>query len=143
MALKIMVALRYPETLDSLMTLACQMAEGTQGELVALHVVEVPAATPIDADDAELDRQGNELLARAKRFAQERFSKKITARLLRARRAGEAIVGQAKEEGVGTLILSYHRRSALGEILLGSSVQYALHHTPCRVLVEVTAPRRA
>jgi nucleotide-binding universal stress UspA family protein len=53
---KVMVALRDAASVESLVTLACQMAEGMGAELTALHVVEVPMATPIEADDEVLDR---------------------------------------------------------------------------------------
>jgi nucleotide-binding universal stress UspA family protein len=139
---KLMVALRDPESVESLMTLAVQLSNGMDAELVVLHVVEVPPATPIEAEDEVLDHEGKEILAAAKRVA-ERSSKKISTELLRAREAGEAITGEAKDRGAELLIMGYHRPHphALGELLLGSTVQYVAHHAPCRVIVQIPPPK--
>jgi APA family basic amino acid/polyamine antiporter len=138
---KVMVALRDAASVESLVSLACQMADGMGADLVALHVVEVPMATPIEADDEVLDRPGKELLAHARRIASEGHARRITAQLLRARQAGEAVVGEAKEQGIDLLVMGYHQRHTLGEILLGSTVQYVARHAPCRVIVQIPAPR--
>lgn len=139
---KIMVALRDAESVESLVTLACQMSSGMDAELAALHVVQVPMATPLEADDDILTHPGKEILAQAERVAAERFKKKISTQLLRAREIGEAIVGEVKDQGVDLLIMRYHRPQTLGEILLGSTVQYVGRRAPCRLLVEVPAPDR-
>jgi nucleotide-binding universal stress UspA family protein len=134
---KVMVALRDPESAESLVALACQVASGMDAELLALHVVEIPMATPIEADDEVLDRPGKAVLALAQQCAETRFSRKISTRLLRARRAGEAIVGEAQEQGIECLVMGHQRRTMVGEILLGSNVQYVARHAPCRVIVEI------
>jgi nucleotide-binding universal stress UspA family protein len=138
---KIMVALRGGEALESLVSLACQLSVGMDAELIALHVVEIPPATPIEADEEVLDRSGKELLARARRVARG-FSKELGTRLVRARGVGEAIVGEAREQGVELLVMGHHKPHPhpLGEILLGSTVQYVAHHTPCRVIVQIPPP---
>ena len=140
---KVMVALRDAESVESLVTLACQLASGMDAELVALHVVEVPMVTPIEADNEVLDHPGKEILAQAQRVA-ERFSKKVTTQLLRARQAGEAIAGEAGDQGVQLLVMGHHKPHPhpLGELLLGSTVQYVAHHAPCRVIVQIPPPHR-
>jgi nucleotide-binding universal stress UspA family protein len=139
---KLMVALRDQESVESLMTLAVHLSNGMDAELVVLHVVEVPPATPIEAGDEILDHAGKEILAAARRVA-ERSSKKISTELLRAREVGEAIAGEAKDRGAELLIMGYHRPHpyALGELLLGSTVQYVAHHAPCRVIIQIPPPK--
>jgi len=139
---KVMVALRDPESVESLMTLAVYLSGGMDAELVCLHVIEVPLATPLEAEDEILDHPGKEILAAATRVA-ERFSKKLSAGLLRAREAGEAIVGEAKDRGVQLLIVGHRgpHPSALGELLLGGTVHYVAHHAPCRVLIHIPPPK--
>ena len=139
---KLMVALRDPESVESLMTLAIHLSNSMDAELVALHVVEVPPATPIEAEDEILDHAGKEILAAATRVA-ERSSKKLSTELLRAREAGEAIAGEAKDLGAELLIVGHHggHPSALGELLLGSTAQYVAHHAPCRVLIQIPPPK--
>ena len=139
---KVMVALRDLESVESLVTLACQVANGMDADLMALHVVEVPIATPIDADDDVLDQPGKEILERAKHLAASSSSCQIETRLLRARRAGEAIVGEAEERGVECLVMGHRRLTVIGEILLGSSVQYVARHAPFRVIVQIPPVKR-
>ena len=134
---KVMVALRDLESGDSLVALACQVAQGMDAELLALHVVEIPLATPIEADDDLLDHPGKEVLSQVQKFAAQHFSRAIVARLLRARGAGEAIVGEAREQGIDCLVMGHERRSVVGEILLGSNVQYVARHAPCRIVVHI------
>jgi|SRR5208337_2941889 len=139
---KLMVALRYPESVESLMTIAVHLSNDMDAELVVLYVVEVPAATPLEADDEVLDREGKEILVAARRVA-ERYSKKITTELVRAREAGEAITGEAKDQGVELLIIGHRRPhpNALTELLLGSTVLYVAHHAPCRVIIQIPPPK--
>ncbi len=140
---KVMVALRDLESLESLVSLACQLAQGLDGELIALHVVEVPAATPIDASEESLDRLGKEILAGAKQAA-DRLHQRLTPQLVRARTAGEAVVGEAKDQGVELLVVGHHKPHARAErdFILGSTTQYVAHHAPCRVIVQIPPPPR-
>jgi nucleotide-binding universal stress UspA family protein len=138
---KVMVAISNPGSIESLVTLACQLCRGMDADLVALHVIVVPLLTPLEAPDEVLDHPGKELLAQAKAVA-ERFSKPLTTQLLRAREVEEAIVGVAKEQGVDLLVMGHHKPDVhtLAETLLGGVVRYVAHHAPCRVIVQIPAP---
>jgi universal stress protein F len=137
---KVLVALRDAQSVESLVTLACQVSSGMEAELTALHVAEIPLATPIEADDEILDRPGREILDHARKYAAERFSCPLATKLLRARQVGEALVGEAAEQGIDTLVVGYHQPHTLGEILLGSTAQYVVRHAPCRVIVQIPPP---
>ncbi len=134
---KVMVALRDAESVESLVKLACQMSEGMKADLVALHVVEIGPGLPLDVDDEIFDRPGKQVLSRAHRVATESFSRPMATRLVHARRAGEAIVGEVKDQSVDLLVMGYHQKHGPGEALLGSTVQYVAGHTPCRVVVQI------
>ncbi len=134
---KVMVALRDSESVESLVRLACEMSGGMNAELIALHVIEIGPGLPLDAEDEFLDQPGKQILSRAHRLASESFSKQISTRLVRARNAGEAIVGEAEGGGVDLLVMGYHQKHRLGGILLGSTVQYVAGHAPCRVIVQI------
>ena len=138
---KVMVAICEAASTKSLVTLACQLSQGMDADLTALHVVEVPLATPLDAEEESLDHAGKEVLAQAKRVA-EKLSRQISTELLRAREAGEAIVGVAKEQAVELLVMGHHKPHprAITETLLGGIVRYVGHHAPCRVIVQIPAP---
>lgn len=134
---KVMVALRDSESAESLVKLACEMSGGMNADLIAVHVVEIGPGLPLDAEDELLEQPGKQILSRAHRVASESFSKQISTRLVRARNAGEAIVGEAEDGGVDLLVMGYHQKHRLGEILLGSTVQYVAGHAPCRVIVQI------
>lgn len=138
---KVMVAVRNEASVESLVTVACQLSREMGADLLALHVVEVPLATPLDAQEETIDHLGKDLLLQAQRVA-EKFSQPFSTELLRAREVGEAIVGVAKERGVDLLVMGHHKphTHALGEALLGGSVRYVAHHAPCRVIVQIPAP---
>ena len=138
---KVMVAISSEASIESLVTLACQLSRGTDADLTALHVVEVPLATPLDAQEETIDHPGKDLLVQAQRVA-EKFSQPLSTELLRAREAGEAIVGVAKEQGVDLLVMGHHKphTHTLSETLLGGIVRYVAHHAPCRVIVQIPAP---
>ena len=138
---KVMVALRDAETAGSLTKLACQMASLAGTNLVALHVIEVPPGLPIDVEDPVFERPGQQVLSLARQIASNNFSMHISTRLLKARNAGEAIVSEAAEQGIELVIIGYHHDHRLAETLLGSTVQHVTHHAPCRVLVQVPAPK--
>jgi nicotinamidase/pyrazinamidase len=139
---KVIVALRDLGSVEGLMTLAVQLCNGMGAELVALHVVEVPPVTPLEAADEILDHPGKEILAAAARVA-ERFSQKLCTELLRAREVGETIVAEAKDLGAELLIVGHRgaHHTVLAELLLGSTAQYVARHAPCRVIIQVPAPQ--
>ena len=136
----VIVALRDSDSVDDLVKLACQIMIGMDAELLALHVVEVTPGLPLDADAEVLDEPGRHILSRAHEVALEACSRQIAAQLVRARHAGEAIVGEAQDRNAELLLMGYHGHHGLGEILLGSTVQYVSHHAPCRVIVQIPAP---
>ena len=137
---KVMVAIRDASSVEGLVTLACQVSQSMNADIKALHVVVVPAATPLDAEDEALDREGKELLAHAKRVA-EKSCGSFSTELLRARGVGEALVGEARDQGVELLVMGHHKPHphSLGESFLGSTVRYVAHHAPCRVIVQIPA----
>ena len=134
---KVMVAVRDTETAGSLTKLACQMASLAGTGVIALHVIEVPPGLPINVMDPIFERPGQQVLALARQVASNNFSMHIATKLLKARSAGEAIVGEAGEEDIELLIIGNHHNHGLAETLLGSTVEHVTHHAPCRVLVQV------
>jgi nucleotide-binding universal stress UspA family protein len=138
---KVMVAVRDALSVESLVTLACQLCQGMDADLAALHVVVVPLLTPLEALDETIDHAGKEVLSHAQRVA-AKFSQPLSTELLRAREVGEAIVGVAKEQAVDLLVMGHHKPHphALSDTVLGGVVRYAAHHAPCRVIVQIPAP---
>ena len=136
-----MVALRDVRCVEELMDLAIQLAKGTSGDLIALHVVEVPLATPLEATAAVIDQEGKQVLAKAKRVAEGRVPGRFSTRLVWARDIGETIVAEAKEQTADLLVLGHHRDRESTEFLFGSTAWQVAHHAPCKVIIQITAPQ--
>lgn len=139
---KVMVALRDLVSAPGLTSLACQLTAGTGAELIALHVVQIPLATPLEATDKILDQEGKKILREASRIVAGKVPGGISTQLLRARNAGEAIVGEAREQRVYLLVLGHHREHELREFLLGSTARHVAHRAPCRVIIQIPAADR-
>jgi nucleotide-binding universal stress UspA family protein len=136
----VMVAVKDPAHADELARLACQMARGTGAELMAISVAEIGPALPLDAEAEVLDQPAKQALERAGQVASEICGSRIRSALVRARDAGPALVEEAKEHGAGLLIMGYNCRLGIGQVLLGSCVQYVATHAPCRVILEIMPP---
>jgi APA family basic amino acid/polyamine antiporter len=117
----------------------------------ALWVFEIPLALPIEArvPEAEL-RRARAALARAKAVGEEYEGVEVATATVRARRAGEAIVYEAKRRGVEAIVLAAEEPTRLrGGVLLGGkqglrdtfvgeTTRYVVTKAPCRVIL--TAP---
>ena len=124
-------------------------AEGATIE--ALWVFEVPMALPIDArlPDAQLE-QARAALRRAKAVGEEYAGVEVATATVRARRAGQAIVEEARRRGVEAIVLAAEEPTRVrGGALLGGRggprdqfvgdvTRYVVTKAPCRVIL--TAP---
>ena len=82
--------------------------EGEGGAVIeAVWVFEVPMALPIDARIADEDlKRARKALQRAKAVGEEYEGVEVATATVRARRAGEAIVREAKRRGVEAIVLA-------------------------------------
>jgi APA family basic amino acid/polyamine antiporter len=72
----------------------------------------------------------------------ETYGVRAVTRLVRARRAGQAIVQEADLRNAELLVMGAPRRTGRGRTLIfGPTVDYVLKASPCRVLL--AAGRRA
>jgi APA family basic amino acid/polyamine antiporter len=126
-----------------------------QGAMIeALWVFEVPVALPLDArlPDAQLQR-ARRALARAKQVGEEYEGVEVATATVRARRAGQAIVDEARRRGVEVIVLGAEEATRIrsGALLGGSGgpldnfvgevTKYVIRKAPCRVIL--TAPAAA
>jgi len=110
-----------------------------KGELVFVHVLEVPLEFPLDAspppDEEAARRKGRDLLARCEAAA-DRYGVSSRRALRRRHAAGPAIVEAANQFGAGLVVIAGDRRFARsGRLRLGSTATYVLKHADCRVMV--------
>src|SRR4051794_663334 len=125
-------------------------AAGEGATIEALWVFEVPMALPIDArlPDSQLER-ARAALRRAKAVGEEYEGVEGATATVRARRAGQAIVEEARRRGVEAIVLAAEEPSRIrGGALLGGRTpldnfvgditKYVVQKAPCRVIL--TAP---
>ena len=117
----------------------------------AIWVFEIPLALPMDAPlpDAQV-RRARDALARAKLVGEEYEGVEVATAIVRARRAGEAIVREARRRGVEAIVLAAEESSRVrgGSLLggrggplenyVGDVSRYVISKAPCRVIL--TAP---
>jgi APA family basic amino acid/polyamine antiporter len=117
----------------------------------ALWIFEVPLALPIDARVPEDElRRARAALARAKAVGEEYEGVEVATAVVRARRAGEAIVHEARRRGVEAIVLAaeeptrlrggliFGGRHGLRDTVVGETTRYVVNKAPCRVIL--TAP---
>ena len=126
--------------------------DGEGGAVIeALWVFEMPMALPLDSrvSDADL-RRARQALARAKAVGEEYEGVEVATATVRARRAGEAIVHEARRRGVEAIVLAAEeptgirgglrarRQAGLHDSFVGETTRYVLQKATCRVIL--TAP---
>jgi APA family basic amino acid/polyamine antiporter len=123
--------------------LACRLATERGASIVALTVIEVPLQLPLDAELPEqLEERAHDLLDEVRAIG-EAYGVDVIGRIVRARRAGRAIVDEAGRRISEIIVMGAPRRDRRhrrGRIF-GDTVDFVLKNAPCRVLV--AAARKA
>jgi len=117
----------------------------------ALWIFVIPMALPIDASLPEAQvKHARQVLARAKAVGEEYSGVEVATATVRTRRAGVAIVDEARRRGVEAIVLGAEEPSLIRggarlggrggplEGYVGDVTKYVVRKAPCRVIV--TAP---
>ncbi len=110
-----------------------------KGELVFVHVLEVPLEFPLDGpppvEEDAARRNGRELLGRCQAVA-ERYGISSRRVLERRHTAGPAILDAAERSQAGLVVIAgEHSFARSGRLRLGTTAAYVLKHATCRVMV--------
>lgn len=118
------------------MAIACQLAAERKTSVTAVSVIEVPPELPLNAHMFDEEEGLKPVLAEARAIA-ELYGVGVEARTLRGRRAGEAIVEEARRLKSEIIVLSAPRklRASTRAPIFGRTVDYVLKHAPGRVMV--------
>jgi APA family basic amino acid/polyamine antiporter len=121
----------------------------------AVWVFEVPMALPLDARIPEEElKRARKALARAKAVGEEYEGVEVATAVVRARRAGEAIVHEARRRGVEAIVLAAEEptrlrgglhlggKQGLRDTFVGETTRYVVQKAPCRVILTAPADRR-
>jgi APA family basic amino acid/polyamine antiporter len=131
--------------------------DGEGGAVIeALWIFEVPMALPLDTrvPEAELKR-ARAALKRAKAVGEEYEGVEVATAVVRARRAGEAIVREAKRRGVEAVVLAAEEPTRVGgglrlggkpglqDTSVGETTRYVVNKAHCRVILTAPPSTRA
>jgi nucleotide-binding universal stress UspA family protein len=120
---------------------AARLAAERRATIAVVHVLEVPMDRPLDAVDPDEENAADDLLDEARGLV-EAYGVRTVARLARARGAGPAIVAEAAQRNAELIVIGAPRRRLKGRgKIFGTTVDYVLKASPCRVLL--TAGRQA
>ena len=129
--------IRNAESEEALVA-AARLAADRRATIAAVHVLEVPLELPLDAPLPALEAEANDLLEEARALV-EAYGVRVVTRLVRARRAGPAIVEEAVARQAELIVIGAKRRLARGRMpIFGRTVDYVLNKSPSRVLLAAT-----
>ena len=129
---RILVPVNGDSTGEDAFRLACRLSRESKAKLYALYIIEVEQRLPLDAmvDSS----QGEAVLRRIEAVGQEEKCK-VEAEFLQARHPGPAIVQEAKERGIGLIVLGIPYKRRFGQFTVGRAAYYVLRNAPCPVIV--------
>jgi basic amino acid/polyamine antiporter, APA family len=113
---------------------ACRLAAERRATIVALAVVVVPLELPLDAPLPDEEAQADAALDAAVAIG-ELYGVDVTARLVRARSAGRAIVDEAKRRRTQIIVMGAPRLESGRGGIFSDTVDFVLKHAPSRVMV--------
>jgi APA family basic amino acid/polyamine antiporter len=115
---------------------AARLAAERRATIAIVHVIEVPLELPLDAELPVEEEAAEELLDSAQALV-ESYDVRAFTRLVRARRAGPAIVEEARRRQAELIVLGAPRPAArrTGARIFGQTVDYVLKMSPTRVIV--------
>jgi APA family basic amino acid/polyamine antiporter len=158
----ILVPLFGTELDDDIVQTAALLVAGEQTDeaaidaatIEALWVFVIPMALPLDARLPEAQiKHARAVLARAKAVGEEYAGVQVATATVRTRRAGFAIVDEARRRGVEAIVLGAEEPSAIrgGSVLggiagtrdsfVGDVTKYVVSKAKCRVIVTAPAAR--
>ncbi len=130
---------RSAETEEALVA-AARLAAERGATIVLVTAVEIPLSLPLATDIPAEEAVADALLDEARAIV-EGYGVKAVTRLVRARRAGPAIVEEAERRNAELIVVGAGRRFGRRGPVFGKTVDYILKASPVRVLV--TAGKRA
>ncbi|HZT46309.1 MAG TPA: amino acid permease [Gaiellaceae bacterium] len=138
----IVPVVRTGETEEALVA-AARLAAERGATVVIVTVIEVPLSLPLDARLEHEEDRAEALLDDAQALV-ESYGVRAVTRLVRARRAGPAIVDEARRRNAELVVVGAPRRAIGGRRrLFGTTVDYVLRESPCRVLIATGTQKEA
>jgi APA family basic amino acid/polyamine antiporter len=131
---RILVPIKLGPIGEEVLATAIKLAEEHGAMVSALHVIVVPMDKPLDADMFEAEERAEASLAEAKLLASE-HGVTVEGKMIPARSIGEAIVEEAKHEGVDLIVMGSSPRWRRQSRFIRPTVDSVLRNAPCEVMV--------
>jgi APA family basic amino acid/polyamine antiporter len=120
---------------------AARLAAERRATIAVVNVIEVPLERTLDDVTPEEEAEADDILEQSRGLL-ETYGVRAVTRVVRARRAGQAIVEEAERRNAELIVMGTPRRAARRQTaLFGPTVDHLLKSSPCRVLL--AAGRRA
>ena len=114
---------------------ACGLAAEHGATIVALAVVEIPPALPLDAHMREEEEDARTALEVARGIA-DSYGVPLTGRIVRAREAADTIIGQAESWSAEVVVLGAQRHvNGNRSPVFGKTAGAVIKESPCRVVL--------
>ncbi|HSC92211.1 MAG TPA: universal stress protein [Gaiellaceae bacterium] len=126
---------------EEAMEVAARLASDRGARIVAISVVEVPLNLPLDAELPDEEARADAVLDEARAIG-DSYGVDVITRLVRARKAGRAIVDEAVRRNAEIVIIGAPRGERRRAIF-GDTVDFVLKHAPCRVMVATARAQAA
>lgn len=124
---------KSPASLEALAA-ACLLGKQRKAKVLAIHVIEVLRSLPLNADMEADARRGEQVLRKAEEVAHH-AGYSVSGELLQAREAGPAIVDEARDRGIETIVMGIGSRRMMGAVQMGKTAEFVLRNAPCSVWV--------
>jgi len=132
---KILIPVAGTQADEEAIRLACRLAKKkNKSKIYAVYVITVKRALPLDAEIVSEIKEGEEILDRVERIAEE-LDAEIETDILQAREVGPAIVDEIVDREVDLILIGITYKKRFGQFYLGSVVPYVLKNAPCRVIL--------
>jgi basic amino acid/polyamine antiporter, APA family len=131
---RILVPMKLGPIGEEVIATAIKLAEERGSTVSALHVICVPLDRSADAPMFDAEERAEASLAEAKQLASE-HGVTVEGSVVRSRSIGEAIVAEARREGVDLIVMGSAPRWRRQSRFFSPTVDYVLRHAPCEVMV--------
>lgn len=138
---KVLLATRLPPEPDPVARAADRLAQGLSAELVLLYVAselstvgEVHVATGLDPDQLR-DRMFSDIRNSADGYVRRNLGNAAVRVRIEEGDVVEGIVAAASDEAADYLVIGTEGRSAIQDLILGSTANGILRRAPCPVVV--------
>jgi APA family basic amino acid/polyamine antiporter len=131
---RVLVPLKLGPIGEEVLATAIKLMEERSGTISVLHVLGVPLDKPLDAPLPEAEELAEASLADARELAGD-HGVELSARMVRARALGEAIVEAAAEESADLILMGSAPRWRRQSLFFSPTVDYVLRKASCDVMV--------